>query len=190
VTRLRGPLPRQAPTYVGHVVGASLGLVFVVVNSSPVGPVLRGVACALAGAAFAVVLAAFARTVAAERRSQRRGEPVGFGRRYRLIVAVEVVALFGGLAVLARIEPAAALGWVALVVGVHLLPLSRLWSEGRQILSTGVAMTALGVIGLVLAFATQDQSLVAVVSGVGSGAVLLGTALVSASRTWGLLGPP
>jgi hypothetical protein len=190
VTRLRGALARQAPTYVGHVVGASLGLVFVVVNSSPLGPVLRGVACALAGAAFAVVLAAFARTVAAERRSQRRGDPVDFDRRYRLIVAVEVVALLGGLAVLTRIEPAAALGWITLVVGVHLIPLSRLWSQGRQILSIGVAMTALGVIGLVLAFATQDQSLVAVVCGVGSGAVLLGTTLISASRTWGFLGPP
>jgi len=190
VTRLRGALARQAPTYIGHVVGASLGLVFVVVNSSSLGPVLRGVACALAAAAFAVVLAAFARTVGAERRSQRRGDPVGFDRRYRLIVAGEVVALFGGLAVLTRIEPAAALGWITLVVGVHLIPLSRLWAEGRQILCIGVAMTVLGVIGLVLAFATQDQSLVAVVCGLGSGAVLLGTTLVPASRTWGLLGPP
>jgi hypothetical protein len=178
-----------APTYVGHVIGASFGLVFVVVNSSSMGSALRGVVCALAGAAFAAVLAAFARTVGAERRSETRGGPFGFDRRYWLIVAVEAVALFGGLAVLTRIEPAAAIGWIALVVGVHFIPLSRLWPEGRrQILAIGVAMTALGIVGLVLAFATHEQSLVALVSGVGSGAVLLGTSLTSALRTWGLLG--
>jgi len=187
---LRGALPREAPTYVGHVVGASFGLVFVIVNSSPMGTALRGIVCALAGAAFAVVLAAFVRTVGAERRSEARGRPVGFDRRYWLIVAVEVVALFGGLAVLTRIEPAAALGWIALVVGVHFIPLSRLWPEGRrQILAIGVAMTVLGLAGLVLAFTTQDQPLVALVSGVGSGTVLLGTALTSALRTWGILSP-
>ena len=98
--------------------------------------------------------------------------------------------LFGGLAVLTRIEPAAALGWIALVVGLHFIPLSRLWPEGRrQILSIGVVMTALGLVGLALAFATHEQSLVALVSGVGSGAVLLGSSLTSALRTWGILGP-
>lgn len=178
---------RASPTYVGHVIGASFGLVFVVLNSSPMGPVLRGVVCALAGAAFAVVLAAFARTVAAERRSERRDPMEVFGPRYWLIVAVEVVALFGGLAVLTRIEPAAALGWIALVVGVHFVPLSRLWAPGRtQILTIGVAVAVLGVVGLVLAFTTHDESLVALVSGVGSGVVLLGSTLTSALRTWGV----
>lgn len=169
------------------MIGASFGLAFVVANTSPLGPVLRGVVCVLAGAAFAVVLGAFARTVSAERRSESRQPVVGFDRRYWMVVAVEVVALFGGLAVLSRVEPAAALGWIALVVGLHFIPLSRLWAPGRrQILSIGVAMTALGVIGLVLAFATHQQSPVALVSGVGSGAVLLGSTLASALRTWGV----
>jgi hypothetical protein len=169
------------------VIGASFGLVFVILNSSPLGSVLRAGVCALAGAAFAVVVAAFARTVAAERRSENRHAVVGFDRRYWLIVAVEVVALFGGLAVLARVEPAAALGWIALVVGVHFVPLSRLWAPGRrQILAIGVAMTALGVVGLVLAFTTHREALVALVSGLGSGAVLLGSTLTSAMRTWGV----
>jgi len=169
------------------VIGASFGLVFVLVNSSPLAPLARGVVCALAGTAFAVVLAAFARTVAAERRSETRDPVVGFDRRYWLVVTVEVVALFGGLAVLARVEPAAALGWIALVVGVHFVPLSRLWAPGRrQILLIGVAITVLGVAGLVLALATHRESLVALVSGLGSGAVLLGSTLTSALSTWGV----
>lgn len=181
-----GAGPRAAPTYVGHVIGASFGVVFVVLTSSHLGPALRSVACALAGAAFAVVLAAFVRTVTAERRSESRAPVVGFDRRHRLVVAVAAVALLGGLAVLGRVEPAAVPGWVALVVGVHLVPLTRLGVPGRrQILSIGVAMAALGLVGVVLAFGTHDESLVAVASGVGSGAVLLGSTLMSALRTWG-----
>jgi hypothetical protein len=185
MARLAGP--RTPSTYIGHVIGASFGLVFVVVNSSPLGPQLRGAACVLAGAAFAVVLTAFARTVADERRSETR-DPVRLDRHYWLIVTVEAVALFGGLAVLARIEPAAALGWIALVVGLHFIPMSRLWPPGRrQILLIGIAMTALGVVGLTLAVTTHDREAVALVSGVGSGVLLLGSTLVSALRTWGRL---
>lgn len=101
-----------------------------------------------------------------------------------MVVALEALALFGGLAVLRPIEPAAALGWIALVVGVHFLPLAGLWPEGRtQLLWIASLMSALGVLGLVLAFTVHDAVLVAVVSGVGSGLVLLGWSLGQSLRT-------
>lgn len=92
--------------------------------------------------------------------------------------------LFGGLAILRLIEPAAALGWIALVVGGHFFPLSRLWAPGRaQLTAIAIAMTLLGIAGLTLAFATHNADAVALVSGVGSGVVLLVAGLVAAVRT-------
>lgn len=97
---------------------------------------------------------------------------------------MEAIALFVGLALLRTVEPAAALGWTALVVGVHFFPLARLFPEGRaQLTSIATLMTVLGVVGLVLAFTTHDAGLIAVVSGVGSGVVLLGWSLRQAIDT-------
>lgn len=171
------------PTFVGHLIGASFGMVFVIVNAAGLEAAAAVPLRILAVAAFAVVLVAFVRTVRILRAAGDR-PPVGFTRFFWLVVAIEAVALFGGLAVLRQIEPAAALGWIALVVGVHFYPLARLWREGRrQLLSIATAMTILGVVGLLLAFTLHDAVLVATVSGVGSGAVLLGWSLLQAVGT-------
>lgn len=173
----------RTPTFIGHVIGASFGTVFVLVNSSGLPTGVAIVLRILAVVAFTVVLLGFVRTVR-ELRAAGQPAPVGFTRFYWTVVALEAIALFGGLAVLRPIEPAAALGWIALVVGVHFVPLARLWREGRtQLLWIAVIMTALGLLGLILAFSVHDAVLVAVVSGVGSGAVLLGWSLVQAFRT-------
>lgn len=171
------------PTVVGHVIGASFGMVFVLVNSGGLPQVLAVPLRVAAVAAFAVVLMAFVRT-AREPRAAEDPRPVGFTRFYWAVVALEVIALFGGLAILRQVEPAAALGWIALVVGLYFFPLAQLWREGRrQLLAIASSMTALGVIGLVLAFTVHDAVLVAVVSGVGSGVVLLGWSLRQAILT-------
>jgi hypothetical protein len=172
---------RPAFTSVGHLVAASFGLAFVVANSTSLPAGVRVVVCVVAAVAAAVVLAGFLRT--------SRGRPAGtavagFTRGFWAVVAVEVVALFGGLAVLRTVEPAAALGWIALVVGLHFVPLSRLWVDGRtQLLGIAVAMTVLGLVGLGLAFGTHRPTVVALVSGVGSGVVLLGWTCAAAVRT-------
>jgi hypothetical protein len=173
----------RSPTFVGHLIGASFGLVFVLVNAAGL-PAVLGVALRItAVAAFAVVLAGFLHTVR-DLRAAGGAPPAGFTRFFWLVVLIEAVALVGGLAVIRQVEPAAALGWIALVVGLHFFPLARLWPEGRrQLQAIATAMTALGVIGLVLAFTTRDAVLVAVVSGVGSGLVLLGWSLVQAVET-------
>lgn len=172
------------PTYIGHVIGASFGLVFVLVNSAPFLSSLRIVACIVAAAVFVVIVVGFLTTLRATRRGETDNAVVGFTGRYWIIVGSEAVLLIGGLAIVRRIEPAAALGWIALVVGVHFFPLSRLWAPGRaQIMAIAIAMTALGTAGLVLAFVTQNADAVAVVSGVGSGIVLLGASFVVALRT-------
>lgn len=172
------------PTYIGHVIGSSFGLVFVLVNSAPFLPALRIVVCILAVAVFLVIVAGFITTLRTTRRGETDDAVVGFTGRYWIIVGVESVLLFGGLAIVHLIEPAAALGWIALVVGVHFFPLSRLWAPGRaQIMAIAIALTALGVVGLILAFTTHNADAVALVSGVGSGIVLLGAAFVVALRT-------
>ena len=172
------------PTYIGHVIGASFGLVFVLVNSAPLLPALRIVACILAVAVFVIVVVGFITAPRTTTPGETDDAVVGFIGRYWIIIGVETVLLFGGLAIVRLIEPAAALGWIALVVGVHFFPLSQLWAPGRaQIMAIAIAMTALGTIGLVLAIVTQNADAVAVVSGVGSGIVLLGAAFVVALRT-------
>ena len=184
------------PTYVGHVIAASFGLVFVVLNSSGLDTALRLLICICAVVASAVVLAAFVRTAHAVSRQTSREDVVGFTGRFWLIVAIEAAALFGGLAVINATEPAAALGWIPVVVGLHFIPLSRLWPAGRaELLFVGLAMTLLWSVGLVIAFSTHRSPMVLIVSGVSSGVVLLGSTLVSAvatlsaGRRRGLAGP-
>ncbi len=175
--------PPEKPTTIGHVVAASFGLVFVLVNSAPLLPTLRIVVCIAAIVMFLVSVAGFVTSLRAT--SHDRSVALGaFSKRYWVIVGVEVVLLFGGLPILRQIEPAASLGWIALVVGVHFFPLARLWPLGRvQLTMIAIAMTVLGVVGLILAFTTHNADLVALLSGVGSGIVLLGTAFVVALRT-------
>lgn len=163
---------------IGHLIGGSFGLVFVLVNGGWLPTVGQWILSIVGIVAFVVVMVAFVMTV---RRGSAGRPDVGFTGRYWLIVGAEVILLFGGLAVVRAVEPAAALGWVALVVGVHFIPMAWLWPAGRtEFLTIGVVMAALGLIGLALAFATGDGPLVAFIAGVGSGVVLLGSAVLAA----------
>jgi hypothetical protein len=171
---------RTTPTYIGHVIGSTFGLVFVLVNSAPLPSAFRVGLCALAVAMFLVVVAGFITTLRTADREED-DSVVGFTARFWIIVGVEAVLLFGGLAIVRPIEPAAALGWIALVVGAHFFPLSRLWAPGRaQIMAIAIAMTSLGVAGLTVAFTTHNQDAVALLAGVGSGIVLLVAAFLVA----------
>jgi len=171
----------KSGTQPGHVVGASFGLVFVILNTGRLGTPGRPIAIALAVVAMAVVLASFVRTL-------RQGKPERpenqSARGYVVIVGIEVVALFGGLAVVNQVEPAAVTSWIALVVGLHFVAFSIWWLRGqREMLVIGLLMVALALAGGAVALIQNDRPLVALISGFGSGVVLLGSSVLSAFRT-------
>ncbi|MEV0314248.1 hypothetical protein B0I32_108112 [Nonomuraea fuscirosea] len=178
----------------GLLVGAIFGAVFILVNaqsplSAPVALVLRVAACLAAAGVIAMWF-----MTARKERSAVRGEgaagqqegPAGqeerpgnmFGRGYLIVVAAEVVLLFGGLRVMAALgAPAQAnVGWVALVVGVHFIALAPVWKDWG-IAVPGVVLTLLGAAGLVLAATGSALAWVPIISGVLSGVVLLGGSL-------------
>ncbi len=166
----------------GLLVGAVFGAVFVVVNaqsplSTPAVTVLRVVAC-LAAAAVLVLWLATARREGRDGGGQR---PM-FGRGYLVVVLAEAILLFGGLRVLAALERPVEtnVAWIAFVVGVHFVALAPIWKDW-SIAAPGVALTLLGVAGLVMA-ATAAVTWVPLVSGVLSGVVLLAGSLTFAWR--------
>lgn len=171
----------MSPEKLGSVIGSVFGLVFVLVNTgsvpAPVGALLR----VLAVAAFIAVLLAARRPGSSTSTVPAGG---GFGRRYWLVVAAEVVAIFAGLALLngPLDRPKAGVAWVTVVVGAHFLALAVVW---RQALFTwlGGALLACGTAGLVLAAVSAPQAAVDLMGGVLPGAILLGFSL------WGSRSP-
>jgi hypothetical protein len=157
----------------GLLIGAMFGMIFVLVNAGGLPDALALVLRGLAIVAFVGLVVVVVTGRGKEPSHQATG--VAFGRRYGLVVMAEVTAIVAGLAVLNRVfdAPEAGVAWIALVVGVHFLPLARVW-RAPHITLVGVALTALGVIGLVMAALGASDVAIATVSGVGSGVVLLG----------------
>jgi hypothetical protein len=155
------------------MVAISFGAVFVLVNSAglpaPWPTVIRVVGLLLA-AMLVVGLAIVARKAPPSAQTQARGFA---GRRYRLVVAVEAVALFGGLAVINGVlhRTAVSVAWVALVVGVHFFGLARIWQMPLYHW-LGAAMTVLGLAGFLIYAIGGTAGTVRLVAGVGSGAAL------------------
>ena len=156
----------------GLTVGATFGLVFVLVNAgelpSPWPGVLR-VTGVLSYVGLHLALQAAARRPAPQGTSGVR-----VSRGYGIVVLVEVVALFGGLLVLARVLdlPDAGVAWVALVVGLHFVALAVVWRE-PSLHVLGAALTVCGAAGLGLAATGAGQAAVSTVGGVVPGFVLI-----------------
>ena len=166
---------------VGHVIGGSFGMAFIIANSAPMPIVIRVIFVAGAVAIMALTLIAFGRAAADRSLAQPTRTGERFNRQYWVIVAIEVVALFGGMAALNQWQPTAIVGWIALVVGLHFFWLARLWSSGaREISLVALGLTVLGAAGLTIAFTTHSLDAVALISGVGSGVVLLASSLTGA----------
>ncbi len=165
----------MTPEKLGSVIGAVFGLVFVLANT---GSLPSGVALTLrvlGGVAFLAVLLAVRRP-AVSRAATPAGS--GFGRGYWLVVGLEVVAIFGGLALLngPLDTPQAAVAWISFVVGVHFLALAVVWRQ-RLFTVLGAALAVCGLAGLGLAVGGAPEAAVDTVGGVLPGAVLLGFAL-------------
>ena len=154
------------------VIGVVFGLVFVLANRAPLGEPGASVALVvgvLLAAADLALLAVYARGPRAPAGAPSLARD---DRRYLVIVAAEVVALFGGLlvinAVLGRGELAVA--WVALVVGVHFLALGA--GRALPIVVLGAVLTVLGLLGGLLGLTTGSAAAVAGVAGIGSAVTL------------------
>lgn len=161
---------------IGALIGGSFGLVYVLVNSgalgTPTGPVLQ-----VAGVlAFVALLGLTFRG----RGAAGSGERPHFGRFYWLVVLGEVAAIVLGSQVLNALG-LPPLPWVTIVVGLHLLPLARMW--GSPVLGwAGAVLALLGVAGLVAAVAGGSAAVVALLAGVLPGVFMLGGLLRGAIR--------
>ena len=151
-------------------VGAIFGLVFVLVNAgqldSPYDLVIR----ALGVVAFVAVAVLLFRTDDAGPAHELRS---GGWQIYRAAVIAEVIALVGGAQLLNRSGHSdLSLPWVVIVVGVHFFPLAWAFRAPFFHVLAGTLL-GLGIVGGALALAGADRAVVALVSGVGAGAVLL-----------------
>ncbi|MFD0558999.1 hypothetical protein FB566_4955 [Stackebrandtia endophytica] len=168
----------------GTLIGASFGAVFVFANAGE--PLPSGVTLALRILAAVSLLVVIVAAVMARGRSGAAADDAAvgslFGGKYWLIVVIEVVAIIGG-AQLLRVFDApeqTTIAWVAFVVGVHFIPLARVWRE-PSILVPAYGLTVLGLVGFILAF-TAAGAWTPIVSGVGSGVLFLGGVLYGSLR--------
>jgi hypothetical protein len=106
------------------------------------------------------------RTAGAGRGAAARGGSgsLYYSRGYRLVVALEVIALFGGGALLgATGHSEYTIAWFAGVVGVHFVVFGRLFWAGFHWL--GATLLAAGVAGAVVGFAGGGSGAIRAVSG-------------------------
>lgn len=97
-------------------------------------------------------------------------------RRYNVIVGIEFGLIFVGAAILGQVAEDFISAWIALVVGVHFVPLARAFGE-RLLELAGWAITAVAVVAGVVAATTDHNS--STVAGTGAGLLLLVTAVLT-----------
>ena len=169
----------------GSMVGATFGLIYVLINAGELPLALR-LPLRLAGAvAFLAVLVAVCRIRGvAPTDGAVAGRAGGFGRSYWLVVAAEAAALWAGLAVLngPLHAPHAGVAWVSTVVGAHFFAIAVVFGQ-RFFHVIGAAIMACGVVGLLLVAGDAGVRLVATVSGIIPGALLLASGWWGAHRT-------
>ena len=158
---------------VGSLIAIMFGAVFIVVNSAglpdPWAFVVRS-----AGLLVSMLLLAGLARVTREAPLAARAPVSGFtDRRFWIIVTLEAVALFGGLAIINGVlhRPVVSVAWVALVVGLHFFGLGRIW---RTLLyyALGTAMVLLGLAGFLIDALGGNAAEVDLVAGVGSGTAM------------------
>ena len=164
----------------GSLIGAAFGVVFVLANTSFLAPAIAVLLRVLGVVAFLAVLIAVRRPGPATRMRAGGG---GFSRRYWLIVAAEVLAIWFGLALLngPLHTPHAAVAWISSVVGAHFIALALVW-RNPLFHWLGTALLGFGVVGLVLAARGSAVGVIDLVGGVLPGAILLGFGLWGSTR--------
>ncbi|MER7948103.1 hypothetical protein ABTY59_12045 [Streptomyces sp. NPDC096079] len=161
----------------GRIIGAAFGLVFVQANAGSLPTAVAMPLRLLSLAAFLWV------TVLGRRGSGVAGTATPasrtrFGRSYWYVVAAEVLGLVAGLVVIARVlhAPQAAVGWIALVVGVHFSGLAVAWRR-PALHVLGASIAACGAAGLALAALGAPVAAGRTVAGILPGFLLLASVL-------------
>jgi len=166
-------IARNAATgqFTGLLIGLVFGLVFVEVSSGDL-PVNWSFGLRAAGVMIAVML--FVGLLWRRRLLDQAGQRADrFNRRYWAVVAVEVVAVLVGLAIIKRVLDADRfiVTWIAVVVGVHFFGLGAIWRD-KRLYQVGTVLTLIGLAGFVIGAVGGSAAAIALVSGVGSGAAL------------------
>ncbi|MFE0461109.1 hypothetical protein ACFW1A_17865 [Kitasatospora sp. NPDC058965] len=166
----------------GVVFYAFFGLGWLLAGLGHFGGLVTGVAGTL-GLVLALALVRIARQQAAQLADQE-SEPLlpAKRRRFAQVNAVQwslIVAAAVGCS--AGRVPELTLPLVAIVVGLHFLPLARVFDDARLI-TPGVVLAALGVAGLLAWAADASRGTVYTLVGVGCAVTLWSTAL------WSLVG--
>lgn len=101
-------------------------------------------------------------------------------RRYGIIVGIEFAVIFAGAILLGRLgRPDYIPVWVAVVVGVHFVPLAPVLGD-PLLRPLAVVTCAVAIVGLVTGLATDTAP--SLVVGVGTGLLLLGYSLQALAR--------
>lgn len=166
----------------GSLVGAVFGAIYVEANSGslpmPV-PIALRIAGAVAFVGLVVLIAVTRRPPTPSADKPGPSGRGGFGRGYWLIVAGEATAIVIGANVLTRVFdlphavlPHAVVAWVSVVVGVHFLALAAIWRLSL-FRALGGAICLCGLGGLAAVGAGATNAAIAIIGGVGPGALLL-----------------
>ncbi len=160
----------------GALIGASFGLVFILINA---GELPSGIATTVRVLGLVAFLGLLGMLFAGGRPSGKTtpGPPDRpmFGRRFWLVVAVEVIVGWAGVLIINRVldHPEAGVAWIALIVGLHFLALAVVWDQ-PSVRWLGMAITIAGAAGLLLAALGASDAVIATVAGIGAGTLLLG----------------
>lgn len=167
---------------IGSLIGGAFGLVFLIVNSTQFSTLGRILVLIVGIAVFAVIAFLAMRRIGRTKRAQAAAErgpnedmpprAIPFGRSYWIIVAVEVLALFGGARLLSGLgHPELGVAWAAFVVGTHFYALGYVFRLNRFHVLASV-VTLCGIAGFIAFFASIPE-FIPVFSGIIPGFVLL-----------------
>ncbi len=171
---MMSPTRRLPGRTAGTLVAAVFGAVYVLVNSGALPSWLAWVLRVVVAVALVVVLISLFGPAARAAVTVGGAHGPVFGRSFWVVVAVEVVALFGGIRLLAGPlgVPEAGVAWTSVVVGVHFFALAIVLHQPFFHVLGGI-ITTCGVVALILALTGAERPVIDVVGGILPGLTLL-----------------